>query len=154
MKINHIKDNLINETNVNVITTDDNENDYIYIKELLTVHNSSIIGKDLDTNKEIKVKDKDIIYFETYGRDVCFTTIENKLLIIKISMKRLEEILSRRNYFIKVNKNTIINVKHIEEISYHSNMRFQVILSNRYKQVVNRSYFRDFKKSIEEEYNQ
>lgn len=32
MKINHIKDNLINETNVNVITTDDNENDYIYIK--------------------------------------------------------------------------------------------------------------------------
>lgn len=112
MKINHIKDNLINETNVNVITTDDNENDYIYIKGLLMSYNSSIIGKDLDTNKEIKVKDKDIIYFETYGRDVCFTTIENKLLIIKISMKRLEEILSSR------------------------------------------SYFKDFKKSIEEEYNQ
>lgn len=153
MKITHIVDSLINETNINVITNENNEKDYKYIKDLLIISTSSIIGKDLDYEKEVKVSDKDIIYFETYGRDVCFTTIENKLLIIKISMRKLEEVLSNRNYFIKVSKNTIINVNHIEEISYHSNMRFQVLLSNGYKQIVNRSYFKEFKQCIEEVYN-
>lgn len=153
MKINHIKDSSIKETNVNIITDENNEKDYIYIKEILTSSTLSIIGKDLDNEKDIKVNDKDIIYFETYGRDVCFTTTDNNLLIIKTSMKKLEDILSNRNYFIKISKNTIINVHHVEEISYHSNMRFQVLLNNGYKQVVNRNYFKDFKNCIEEVYN-
>lgn len=153
MKVNHIKDNLVDETSVNVITNEFNKNDYVYIKDLILSSSSNVIGRDLDTGIDFKVTDKDIIYFETYGRDVCFITVENKLLVLKLSMKKLEELLSNRRYFIKVNKTTIINVNHVEEVSYHSNMRFQILLSNEYKQVVNRSYFNNFKKCIEEVYN-
>lgn len=153
MKVNHIKDNLVDETSVNVITNEVNKNDYMYIKDLILSSSSNVIGRDLDTGIDFKVTDKDIIYFETYERDVCFITVENKLLVLKLSMKKLEELLSNRRYFIKVNKTTIINVNHVEEVSYHSNMRFQILLSNDYKQVVNRSYFNNFKKCIEEVYN-
>ncbi|MEG2787213.1 MAG: LytTR family DNA-binding domain-containing protein [Romboutsia sp.] len=153
MKINHIIDDLLSETNVNIITTNENFSDYIYIKDLILYKRSNIMGKNIDENKDIKVDDKDVIYFETYGRDVCFTTIDNELLVIKTSMKKLEDILISRNYFVKVSKSIIININHIQEINYHSNMRFQVLLTNGYKQLVNRSYFKDFKKSIEEVYN-
>ena len=153
MKINHIIDDLINETILNIVTTNENTKDYSYIKNIVTSSTSHLIGKDLDLDKEVKISDKDIIYIETYGRDVCFTTIDNKLLVMKTSMKRLEDIINNRNYFLRISKSTIINVKHIEEISYQSNMRFQVILTNGYKQLVNRSYFRDFKNCIEEVYN-
>ncbi|EPZ58544.1 hypothetical protein H477_1297 [[Clostridium] sordellii ATCC 9714] len=34
MKVNHIKDNLVDETSVNVITNEFNKNDYMYIKDL------------------------------------------------------------------------------------------------------------------------
>lgn len=51
MKINHIKDNSIKETNVTIITDENNEKDYIYIKDLLTSSTSSIIGKDLENEK-------------------------------------------------------------------------------------------------------
>lgn len=153
MKISHIVDDSIEETNLNIITNNENTRDYTYIKGLVLSQTSNIIGKDIDRNKEIKVNDKNIIYFETYGRDVCFTTINNELLIIKTSMKKLEDILINRNYFIKVSKSIIINANHIEEITYHSNMRFQILLTNGYKQLVNRSYFKDFKKCIEEAYN-
>ncbi|MEG2985009.1 MAG: LytTR family DNA-binding domain-containing protein [Paraclostridium sp.] len=153
MKINHIIDDLLGETNVNIITTNENFSDYTYIKDLILYKKSNIMGKNIDENKDIKVDDKDVIYFETYGRDVCFTTIDNELLVIKTSMKKLEDILISRNYFVKVSKSIIININHIQEINYHSNMRFQVLLTNGYKQLVNRSYFKDFKKSIEEVYN-
>lgn len=153
MKINHVIDKLIKETNINVITNSEDNTDYLYIKKLIEEDNTNLIGKNIEKNKNIKVNDKEIIYFETYGRDVCFTTINNELLVIKISMKKLEDMLKNRMYFIKVSKSIIININHIEEISYHSNMRFQVKLTNGYKQLVNRSYFKDFKKYIEEVYN-
>ncbi|MGL5313079.1 MAG: LytTR family DNA-binding domain-containing protein [Peptostreptococcaceae bacterium] len=153
MKINHIIDDLVKETILNIVTTSDNTKDYNYIKNIVDSSTSHLIGRDLDLEKEVKVSDKDIIYIETYGRDVCFTTIDNKFLVIKISMKKLEDIISNRNYFLKISKGTIINVKHIEEISYQSNMRFQILLTNGYKQLVNRSYFKDFKSCIEEVYN-
>lgn len=153
MKINHVIDKLIKETNINVITNSEDNTDYLYIKKLIEEDNTNLIGKNIEKNKDIKVNDKEIIYFETYGRDVCFTTINNELLVIKISMKKLEDMLKNRMYFIKVSKSIIININHIEEISYHSNMRFQVKLTNGYKQLVNRSYFKDFKKYIEEVYN-
>ncbi len=153
MKINHILDKFIEETNIEVITNDENTKDFLYIKKLIEEDNLNLIGKDLEKNKDIKVNDKDIIYFEIYGRDVCFTTIDNELLVIRMSMKKLEDILDNRVHFIKVSKSIIINIKHIEEINYHSNMRFQVRLTNGYKQLVNRSYFKNFKKCIEEVYN-
>lgn len=153
MKINHIIDDLINEIILNIVTTNENAKDYSYIKNLITSSTSHLIGKDLDLDKEVKISDKDIIYIETYGRDVCFITTDNKLFVMKTSMKKLENIINNRNYFLKVSKGTIINIKHVEEISYQCNMRFQVLLTNGYKQLVNRSYFRDFKSCIEEVYN-
>lgn len=152
MKINHVIDNLIRETRVDVITNDENKEEYKYIEDILNLSSQSIIGKDLDANKDIKVNDKDVIYFETCGRDVCFITADNRLLNLKISMKKLEMVLSNRSYFIKISKNTIINVHHVKEINYYPNMRFQIILTNGYRQIVNRSYFNEFKRCIEEVY--
>lgn len=152
MEVNHIIDNKVKETQINVITNEDKVEDYNIIESLILLRGSSFMGKDEDNDKYIKVKDGNIIYFETYKRDICFTTTNNEFLVIKSSMKNLEQIIENRKHFIKISKSVIINILHVEEVNYHSNMRFQIILKNGYKQIVNRSYFKDFKNCIEEVY--
>ena len=133
MEVNHIIDNKVKETQINVITNEERVEDYDIIESLILLRGSSFMGKDEDNDKYIKVKDENIIYFETYKRDICFTTVDNELLVIKSSMKNLEQIIENRKHFIKISKSVIINISHIEEVSYHSNMRFQITLRNGYK---------------------
>ncbi len=105
---------------------------------------SFIMGKkDLNFHK---LPIGDIIYFESYDHEIL---AHNKVGVfqIKESLKKLEEMLDE-NTFIRINISTIININHIEHITPIVGLKYKLLLSNKEKLFVGRTYYYKFKEKF------
>ena len=101
-----------------------------------------------DGNKEYYISVDSILFFETSGKGVNAHTADR---IYKINKKlyELEEILPSR--FVRVSKSTILNVAFIYSVERNITSSSLVQFNNSHKKTyVSRSYYKEFKKRLEE----
>lgn len=103
-----------------------------------------IVGKRNDKYELISYKR--IIYFEAQGNDVyCF---DGKLkYFINYKLYEIENSLMDKG-FIRINKSTVVNILHIEEVIPWFGSRFLIKLSDNLEMEVSRSYSKTFKDYI------
>ncbi len=93
----------------------------------------------------IKIPYADVIYIESMGNFSRLHTVQNKKHITLVSLKNVEAHLSTQN-FMRIHKQYIINLKHIESVSSNGDVVLtgghSIPLSNNYKsslmEIVNR----------------
>lgn len=147
-----------NDDNASYVLCDDHlacEDDKINIlinkNTLPLVENLINILKDdeskyiiFNTDKGVlRIKYQDIYYFQTYGTDLFLHTSSDQFLI-KDTLYQLEEKLRDFN-FVRTGKATLVNVGKIMEIRTAFNAKLLLILDNKEKLEVMRSYVKSFK---------
>lgn len=84
----------------------------------------------------IKIAYADVIYIESMGNFSRLHTVQNKKHVTLVSLKNIEAHLSPQN-FMRIHKQYIINLKHLESISSNGEVLLQgghpIPLSNSYK---------------------
>lgn len=102
----------------------------------------------LGTHKEeiIPIPYHDILYIESYGRDVYINTID-KFIKINKRLYEVESFLEGLN-FLRISKSVIVNKKGIKKIKSIINGRFDLVMMNGEKVTVTKSYRHDFKSFI------
>lgn len=109
------------------------DNDRNLKNQLLAIKNSSY---------EI-VNYSDILYFESQLNDV-FCVLKNDRLTVQYKLYELEEILEN-NFFMRVHKSFLVNLKKINRIIPESNSRFILVMNNKDQISVSRTYIKGFK---------
>lgn len=94
----------------------------------------------------LMVPTKDIFYFDAVDNKV-FVYTKDKSYEIKAKLYEIEEDNSFSS-FIRVSKNTIVNIKKIEHLSPEFNGRFVAKLQNGEKILISRSYVPLLKKKL------
>lgn len=114
------------------------------IYQTLLYYDQTIIGKIDD--KHIQIPLNQIYYFDTI-EDKTFAYTKDAIYDINHRLYQLEDILSHTP-FLRVNKNTIVNVKKIR--SFHStiNGRMEGKLVNKERVKISRRYVKDLKAKL------
>ncbi len=92
------------------------------------------------------VPTKDILYFDAVDNKV-FVYTKDSNYEIKMKLYEIEEDYSFSS-FIRVSKNTIINIRKIEHLSPEFNGRFVAKLQNGEKIIISRNYVQNLKKKL------
>ncbi len=87
-----------------------------------------------------------ILYIEAVDRNV-FAYTPDEIYRIKRTLFDLEEVLSKE-YFTRISKSSIVNLKSVRKISPDDSRRLKLLLKNGEWIMVSRNYVSDFKKSI------
>lgn len=94
----------------------------------------------------LMVPTKDIFYFDAVDNKV-FVYTKDRNYEIKMKLYEIEEDFSFSS-FIRVSKNTIINIRKIEHLSPEFNGRFVATLQNGEKILISRGYVPNLKKKL------
>lgn len=94
----------------------------------------------------LMLQTKDIFYFDSVD-DKVFAYTKDKNYEIKMKLYEIEEDYSFSS-FIRVSKNTILNIKKIEHLSPEFNGRFIAKLVNSEKVMISRGYVPSLKKKL------
>lgn len=94
----------------------------------------------------LMLQTKDIFYFDSVD-DKVFAYTKDKNYEIKMKLYEIEEDYSF-SFFIRVSKNTILNIKKIEHLSPEFNGRFIAKLVNSEKVMISRGYVPSLKKKL------
>lgn len=94
----------------------------------------------------LMLQTKDIFYFDSVD-DKVFAYTKDKNYEIKMKLYEIEEDFSFSS-FIRVSKNTILNIKKIEHLSPEFNGRFIAKLVNSEKVMISRGYVPSLKKKL------
>lgn len=94
----------------------------------------------------LMLQTKDIFYFDSVD-DKVFAYTKDKNYEIKMKLYEIEEDYSFSS-FIRVSKNTILNIKKIEHLSPEFNGRFIAKLINSEKVMISRGYVPSLKKKL------
>ncbi|MCD7949780.1 MAG: LytTR family transcriptional regulator DNA-binding domain-containing protein [Erysipelotrichaceae bacterium] len=139
---------------ITIETPKDNEEDEIIIRyhnldqQLLDLiytlnNNNNLIGY-ID-NKIVKLSLKDIYYIESVDNKTFAYTL-NRVYEIKKKLYELENIHSD---FLRISKNTIINLSKIDYIKPLFNAKFEAVLKNNEKIIISRQYVKALKEKLE-----
>ncbi|MFP4478309.1 MAG: LytTR family DNA-binding domain-containing protein [Candidatus Izemoplasmatales bacterium] len=114
------------------------------IYQALLYYDQTILGKI--NNKYIQIPLNQIYYFDTI-EDKTFAYTKDQIYDINHRLYQLEDILSHTP-FLRVNKNTIVNIKKIR--SFHStiNGRMEGKLVNKERVKISRRYVKDLKAKL------
>ncbi len=104
----------------------------------------TIIGKVNDRYEIIHYSQ--IIYVESYGHDVYLHT-EERDYSIKEKLYEIEGLYEDKG-FIRINKSCVVNKYQIKEIRPSFNTKLELIMKNKQKLEVTRSYYNRFKEFI------
>lgn len=115
------------------------QGEYQFIEKGFAI--SSLVGLDEDKSQCI-VELTDILYIDSFGRDIIIHTIEG-VLKINDTLENLERQLPQTD-FLRISKSTIIRRFAIKKISPSFQMRFKLIMKNGDAVYVTRSYYYDF----------
>lgn len=146
------------------IRLDITDGDYEKIKEELNLHGietddsaelvltkkssfpDSLTVKDKNTNEQVILPCKSIIYIDSYGHCVQVHTAENTYYTNQRLYKLSEQLDS--NLFLRISNSVIVSKKQIKKISPTLSMKFVLTMSNSDKVDVTRSYYRAFKEAF------
>lgn len=126
-----------------VTFTDDG--DYILIdRKIYENKYKTIIGY---YNESYSMLDqKDIIFFEA-DKDSVFAYTCDKTYLVKEKLYELE-LKCMDQFFLRVHKSYIVNIKMIKKITPHINRKFILTMENDFKIDVTRTYYESFKDKI------
>ena len=114
------------------------------IIKLLKMKNKTISG--IKENEVILVKVFEILYIESVDKKTFIYTKED-VFQCKEKLYELEEILEKES-FIRISKNTIVNLNKVSKIVPDISRRLILTLENKEKVIVSRSFTFNFKKSL------
>lgn len=104
----------------------------------------SIVGKY--NNRYEIIHYGNILYVESYGHEIIIHTAELSYLI-KEKLYEIEGMFQDKG-FIRINKSVVVNKNQIKEIHPTFNMKLILVMKNKTKLEVTRSYFNQFKEYI------
>jgi DNA-binding LytR/AlgR family response regulator len=136
---------LLEKGKVNIVFDDNNLVDVKRLVSSLNKEKQSVLNLLTDKGN-LRIYYNDIYYIQTYGNDV-FLYTKNDNYLLKMTLYQLEELLSKYN-FIRIGKATIVNIDKIVEIQTAFNAKLQLVLENKTKLEVMRSYVKDFKEYL------
>ncbi len=120
------------------------------IKDILNI-NINTIKKEIKVKKdnvEYYIELKDVLFFESYGREIVMHTA-NDYFSIKHKLYELEELLPKT--FIRVAKSTIVNGKMIYSVNKNLVSTGTIAFKNSNKQAsISRGYYKMFTERMEE----
>lgn len=114
------------------------------IIKLLKMKNKTISG--IKENEVILVKVFEVLYIESVDKKTFIYTKED-VFQCKEKLYELEEILEKES-FIRISKNTIVNLNKVSKIVPDISRRLILTLENKEKVIVSRSFTFNFKKSL------
>lgn len=114
------------------------------ITQLKSEH--SLIG-GYDDKKFIQLKPDDVYYFESVDNQV-FIYGEQKVYRSKYKLYELEE-NHQHTEFLRISKNTILNLKKIAYVAPAFQGRLEAHLENKEKVIISRQYVGAFKKKLQ-----
>ncbi|WP_436513733.1 LytTR family DNA-binding domain-containing protein [Clostridium thermobutyricum] len=114
------------------------------IIKLLKMKNKTISG--IKENEVVLVKVFEILYIESVDKKTFIYTKED-VFQCKEKLYELEEILEKES-FIRISKNTIVNLNKVSKIVPDISRRLILTLENKEKVIVSRSFTFNFKKSL------
>ena len=95
---------------------------------------------------EVKVRFDQVFTIESYGNDV-FAYTDKAEISLSAKLYQLEEELLQAGFF-RISKSVIVNVARIEAISSGFNGKLTLMMDNKKKIEVNRSYTKSFKEYL------
>lgn len=99
-----------------------------------------------ENDRKIKVNIHSILVFQSEGHMCSVKMKSGELYLINKRLKELENL--NKNYFAKINNQTIINIGEIKEFSSAPNARLEVLLSDKSSYFVNRNYVKIIKEKL------
>lgn len=109
----------------------------------------NIIGKL--NGRQYETELKDVIFFEAFGDDCFFNTIDGKY---KVGLKLKDTEQYSEFGFIRVNKSYVVNVFKIISLTPQVNSKIKIRMKNQDVLYINRSYIKAFKAYLKKgEYN-
>lgn len=93
-----------------------------------------------------KIGHKNICYIESVDEKT-FIYCENDVYDCKMKLYELEETLIHST-FVRISKSCILNIEYIERVKPLLNGKYEVLLINGEKLIINRHYVPDFKKKF------
>lgn len=146
MKVNLVKDEKLNEVNID-IRYPEFDDSVENIKEWLDSYNKYITGES--EGRKYKINIHDIYYIESVDRKTFIYTKEsvycsnNKLYMFK------GELLN--DDFVQINKSCILNINVLKCVRTLLNSKMEATLINDEKVIISRNYIPDVKKILERE---
>lgn len=102
-------------------------------------------------NQEFYFPLEEVLFFETEGERIYAHTV-NDAYSVKFRLYELESILPR--YFVRAAKSAIVNIMQVYSINRNLTASSLISFTNSHKHVyVSRSYYREFKRLLEERSN-
>lgn len=146
MKINIELQVDIEETSITIVTKEYNSDIKEIEKYLKSLQQlQEIKGYLLD--KECYLVLKDVLFFETEGRDIVAHTKDHGY-VVKYKLYELEQLLP--DYFVRVSKSAIVNVIKIYSINRNLVKSGMIEFQNSNKLVsISRTYYKNFKYVLE-----
>ena len=87
-----------------------------------------------------------VLYFEAVDRNV-FAYTTSEIYRIKRTLYDLED-MALNNFFVRISKSVIVNLKAVQKISPDNSRRLKLLLRNGDWVVVSRNFVNDFKKAL------
>jgi DNA-binding LytR/AlgR family response regulator len=133
---------LMEKGKVNIYFEDNCLSDTKRLVSSLSNEKDSLLNFTTDKGN-LRIYYNDVYYIQTYGNDV-FLYSKNNQYLIKMTLYQLEEELKKFNFY-RIGKATIVNINKIVEIQTAFNAKLLLILENKAKLEVMRSYVKGFK---------
>ncbi|MFD1928209.1 LytTR family DNA-binding domain-containing protein [Sporosarcina siberiensis] len=112
--------------------------------ELIQQHDIHLIGKNQKRIQSIPVKD--LLYIESVDNNSFLYTLTNEFES-NLKLYEIEKIV-KNTRFIRISKNLIVNISQIQSVRALFNGRFEALLVNGEKVIVNRHYVKSFKEKF------
>ena len=143
MKVKIIEDKNLSEIEIEIYCPKiDHEIDTIV--SILKKYDQTLIGKRNERSYVIKIND--IYYIESIDNKT-FLYIEDKIYENNMRLSQIEKQLQDTS-FIRISKSMLLNVDKIENIKVIFNGRYEAILMNQEKVIINRRYVSNLKKIL------
>lgn len=112
--------------------------------ELIKQHEVILLGKKDHRVHSISVKD--LLYIEAVD-NTSFLYDRSTVFESELKLYEIEEVV-KDTRFIRISKNLIVNTGHIESVRALFNGKFEAVLTNGEKVIVNRHYVKSFKEKF------
>lgn len=106
--------------------------------------NEKIIGKNLESEEIFGAAE--VYYFEIVDKK-CFAYLHSSVFTVRLSLQNIIDYYTKDG-FVRISKSMAVNIYKIRRIKSDINMRVIAILENGEAVIVNRSYRKEFYKSI------
>ncbi|MBN2300359.1 MAG: LytTR family transcriptional regulator [Acholeplasmataceae bacterium] len=137
--------NEVPKDKVGIILEDTDLNKIRPILEMIAIEQSQLIFQSPDGYLQFSVHE--MVYLESYGKDIYVHTTEMSTQIIRQPLYQLEEIL-KPYHFVRIGKSFLVNIAKIRYIRSSLNKKLDLELVSGTHLEVSRSFVKSFKDAL------